>query len=243
MFVPWRRKLAWSSPGEPEVIVNLMANATMEAGLRVEAALDPAPYRPSTGIGCRSGPSHPIPRRFHGNDCNTCRSGIETNDSTQGESYLNWMETHFHIQRRWYDYQFSLARHFSQALFPRVTNRYGCVTLHSSHFHVEAGLPQTQVLLWVSGEQLRAVFENVLLAEYHGHDDWQDQHVKEIRTEAFYPTRLASLLGTLIPFTTPGTPWWSIAPGGPEASGITTPLHATGLALRGRPHGIRSASF
>jgi hypothetical protein len=30
--------------------------------------------------------------------------------STQGESYLNWMETHFNIQRRFYDYQFSLAR-------------------------------------------------------------------------------------------------------------------------------------
>ncbi len=28
-----------------------------------------------------------------------------------------------------------------------------------------------------------------------------------------------------------------------QASGITTPLQATGLALRGRPHGIRSASF
>ena len=30
--------------------------------------------------------------------------------STQGESYLNWIETHFNIQRRLYDYQFSLAR-------------------------------------------------------------------------------------------------------------------------------------
>jgi len=60
-----------------------------------------------------------------------------------------------------------LARRFSQALFPRTTNRYGCVTLHSYHFYVEAGLPQTQVLLWVAGEQLRAVFENVILAEYH----------------------------------------------------------------------------
>jgi len=29
--------------------------------------------------------------------------------STQGESYQNWMETHFNIQRRLYDYQFSLA--------------------------------------------------------------------------------------------------------------------------------------
>jgi hypothetical protein len=30
--------------------------------------------------------------------------------STQGESYLNWIETHLHMQRRLYDYQFSLAR-------------------------------------------------------------------------------------------------------------------------------------
>jgi hypothetical protein len=30
--------------------------------------------------------------------------------STQGESYLNWMDTHCNIQRRLYDYQFSLAR-------------------------------------------------------------------------------------------------------------------------------------
>ena len=186
--------------------------------------------------------------------CTRLRVRHETIVSTQGESYLNWMETHFNIQRRLYDYQFSLARtpaeleqrhqafiqtynttahqgllkdrrlppipvevlgaakgriyapdelarHFSQALFPRVTNRYGCVTLHSSHFYVEAGLPQTQVLLWVAGEQLRAVFENVLLAEYHCHYDWQDQHVKEIRTGAFYPTRFASLQGTLIPLT------------------------------------------
>ena len=186
--------------------------------------------------------------------CTRLQVRHETIVSTQGESYLNWMETHFNIQRRLYDYQFSLARtpaeleqrhqafiqtynttahqgllkdqrlppipvevlgtaqgrlytpdelarHFSQALFPRVTNRYGCVTLHSYHFYVEAGLPQTQVLLWVAGEQLRAVFENVLLAEYHCHYDWQDQQVKEIRTGAFYPTRFASLQGTLIPFT------------------------------------------
>ena len=57
------------------------------------------------------------------------------------------------------------------------------------------------MLLWVSGEQLRAVFENVLLAEYHCHYDWQHQHVREIRPGAFYPTRFASLQGTLIPFT------------------------------------------
>jgi hypothetical protein len=86
-------------------------------------------------------------------------------------------------------------------VFPRITNRYGCVTLHSYHFCVEAGLPQTQVLLWVSGEQLRAVFENVLLAEYHCHYDWQHHRVKEIRSGVFYPTRFASRQGTLIPLT------------------------------------------
>jgi hypothetical protein len=46
-----------------------------------------------------------------------------------------------------------LARKFSQALFPRTINQYGCVTLHSSHFYVEAGVPHTQILLWVYGEQ------------------------------------------------------------------------------------------
>jgi transposase InsO family protein len=46
-----------------------------------------------------------------------------------------------------------LARKFSQAWFPRTTNQYGCVTLHSYHFYVEAGLPKTQILLWVYGEQ------------------------------------------------------------------------------------------
>jgi putative transposase len=142
----------------------------------------------------------------------------ETIVSTQGESYKNWMETHFNIQRRLYDYQFALAsspseleqrhqefiqlynttahhgllqdqrlppiplevlgtargrqylpdelaRRFATMLFPRTTNRYGCVTLHSYHFYVEEGLPQTQVLLWVYGEQLRAVFEDVVVAE------------------------------------------------------------------------------
>jgi transposase InsO family protein len=34
----------------------------------------------------------------------------ETIESTKGESYQNLMETHFTIQRRLYDYQFSLAR-------------------------------------------------------------------------------------------------------------------------------------
>jgi hypothetical protein len=53
----------------------------------------------------------------------------------------------------------------------------------------------------VSGEQLRAVFEHVLLAEYHCHYDWQHHQVEEIRPGVFYPTRFASRQSTLIPFT------------------------------------------
>ena len=172
--------------------------------------------------------------------------------STQGESYKNLMETHFNIQRRLYDYQFSLtqtpvefeqahqafmhtynttahqgllkehftppiplevlgeakgrlytpdelARKFVQGLFPRTTNQYGCVTLHSYHFYVEAGVPKTQVLLWVYGEQLRAVLDNVILAEYHCRYDWRTRKVTDIRNGAFYPTRFASPQAALLP--------------------------------------------
>jgi transposase len=172
--------------------------------------------------------------------------------STQGESYKNLMETHFNIQRRLYDYQFSLtqtpaefeqthqafmhtynttahqgllkehftppiplevlgeakgrlytpdelARKFVQVLFPRTTNQYGCVTLHSYHFYVEAGVPKTQVLLWVYGEQLRAVLDNVILAEYHCRYDWQTRKITDVRDGAFYPTRFASPQAALVP--------------------------------------------
>lgn len=182
------------------------------------------------------------------------RLPIEPNPvlSTQGESYKNLMETHFNIQRRLFDYQFSLtqtpaeleqmhqtfmqtynttahegllkegfqppipihvlaqakgrlysadelARRFSHAVFPRTTNRYGCVTLHSYHFYIEEGGPHTQVLLWVYGEQLRAVFDNVVLAEYHCRYDWRERKVKNIQDGVFYPTRFASPQGSLLP--------------------------------------------
>jgi hypothetical protein len=94
-----------------------------------------------------------------------------------------------------------LARHFSQAVFPRTTNRYGCVTLHSYHFYIEAGLPQTQVLLWVAGTHLRAAFDHVILAEYHCRYDWRDRRVKDVRQAAFHPTRFAPPQGTLLPLT------------------------------------------
>lgn len=172
--------------------------------------------------------------------------------STQGQSYLNGIETHFDIQRRLYDYQFSLARTPSDleqrhqafiqtynttahqglladqrlppipveilgaaqgrrypqevraekcahALFSRTTNRYGCVTLHSYHFYVDSGVPQTQVLLWVYDEQLRAVLDQVVLAEYHCHYDRHTRKVTDIHAGVFYPTRFASPQEALIP--------------------------------------------
>jgi hypothetical protein len=186
--------------------------------------------------------------------CTRLQIRHETIESTKGESYQNLMETHFNIQRRLYDYQFSLAptpaaleqmhqafirtynttahqgllrdrrlppmpvevlgaaqgrvyaqdeltRHFSQALVLRTTNRYGCVTLHSYHFYVEEGLPRTQVFLWVSGEQLRAACEHVVLAEYHCRYDWRNRQVQAIREGVFYHTRFASPQGALIPLT------------------------------------------
>ena len=183
------------------------------------------------------------------------RLGIDHQTITgkDGESYKNLMETHFNIQRRLYDYQFSLSRtpiefeqahrrflelynstahygllqekfeppiplevlgeakgrlysleeldrKFSRALFPRTTNGYGCVTLHSYHFYVEEGLPKTKVLLWVYGHELRAVFENVVLAEYYCRYDLRDRKVKDIRDGHFYPhDDFASKQGSLIP--------------------------------------------
>jgi len=183
------------------------------------------------------------------------RLGIDhqTIVSTEGQSYMNLMETHFNIQRRLYDYQLALTRtprefeeahqrflvlynttahqgllkeqfaspiplhvlgeskgrlvspqeldqKFAHALFPRITNRYGCVTLHRYHFYVEQGLPQTQVLLWVSGEELRAVFDTVVLAEYHCHYDVRHGKVTDIRDGRFALTRFASPQGALLPF-------------------------------------------
>jgi hypothetical protein len=93
-----------------------------------------------------------------------------------------------------------LNRQFAHDLFPRTTNPYGCVTLHHYHFYVEQGLPTTPVLLWLSGDQLRAVFDNVVVAEYRCHYDWRTRQVKDIRDGVFYPTRYASSQGALIPF-------------------------------------------
>src|SRR5438132_3885189 len=91
-----------------------------------------------------------------------------------------------------------LARKFSRALFPRTTNRYGCVTLHSYHFYVEEGLPKTQVLLWVYGNALRALFDTVVLAEFHCRYDPRDRNAKDIRHGSFPPTRFPSHQGRML---------------------------------------------
>jgi len=93
-----------------------------------------------------------------------------------------------------------LERKFAQALFPRTTNRYGCVTLHRSHFYVDQGLPQQQVLLWVHGQELRAVYDQVLLADYHCHYDLRTGKVTDIRMNQVYPSPFAArqAQGTLL---------------------------------------------
>ena len=86
-----------------------------------------------------------------------------------------------------------LDQKFAHALFPRITNRHGCVTLHRYHFSVEQGLPQTQVLLWVSGHELRAVFDTVVLAEYHCHYDLRYGKVTDIRDRSLCSQRVLPL--------------------------------------------------
>jgi hypothetical protein len=92
-------------------------------------------------------------------------------------------------------------RKCSQALLPRTTTPYGGVTLHSHPFSVAHGVPHTQVRLWVDGEPLRARLDHVVFAEDHGRDNWRTRKVTEIRDGVFYPTRLASPQGMLIPLT------------------------------------------
>jgi hypothetical protein len=55
-------------------------------------------------------------------------------------------------------------------------------------------------LLWVDGDQVRAVLDNVVLAEYRCRYDWRTHKVTNIHDGVFYITRFASLQGTLLPF-------------------------------------------
>jgi hypothetical protein len=51
----------------------------------------------------------------------------------------------------------------------------------------------------VYGEQVRAVLDNVVLAEYHCHYDWRSQKVTDIRDGVWYAIRLASPQTSLLP--------------------------------------------
>jgi len=85
-----------------------------------------------------------------------------------------------------------LTRKFAHALFVRTTNRYGCVTLHRLHFYVDDGVPQTPILLWVAGEDLRAVYDHVLLAEYTCHYDLRTGTVTRLGLGQWYPSPFAA---------------------------------------------------
>ena len=73
------------------------------------------------------------------------------------------------------------------------------MTLHHYHFYVAEGLPQTQVLLWVYEDQLRAVVDSVVLAAYHCRYDGHTRHVRDMRHGIVYTTRVASPQGLLVP--------------------------------------------
>lgn len=66
---------------------------------------------------------------------------------------------------------------------------------------MEAGVPQTQLFVWVYGEQWRAVLDHGVLAESHGRYAWREHTVTDIRDGLVYATRLASPQGALIPLT------------------------------------------
>jgi hypothetical protein len=93
-----------------------------------------------------------------------------------------------------------LTRKFAHALFVRTPNRYGCVTLHRFHFYVDQGLAQMPVCLWVTGEDLRAVYDHVLVAEYTCHYDLRTGTVTRLHLGHWYPSSFAAseVQGTLL---------------------------------------------
>jgi hypothetical protein len=92
-----------------------------------------------------------------------------------------------------------LHRKFVHHLFRRTTNRHGCVALHHYHFHVEEGLPQQPVLVWLSGDRLRVARESVVVAEYRCHYDWRGRRIQDIGSPVFYQTRFVSAQRDLLP--------------------------------------------
>ena len=98
-------------------------------------------------------------------------------------------------------------------------------------------MPKTRVLLWVYGDQLRAMWDNVVLAEYHCHYAWQDRKVTALSDGIFYPTRFVSPQGSLSPVT----PQTSLVLYRPRSLRAPHPLPAPArqlLLFRSRGHGL-----
>jgi len=85
-----------------------------------------------------------------------------------------------------------LDRPCAHALLVRTTKRYGCVPLHRSHFDVDQGVPQTPVRRWVAGQDLRAVCDQVLVADYPCHDDLRAGTVTNLRLGQWSPSPCAA---------------------------------------------------
>ena len=73
------------------------------------------------------------------------------------------------------------------------------MALHHDYFHVEEGLPQQPVLVWLSGDRLRVARESVVVAEYCCRDDWRAQRVRDLGSPVCSQMRFASAQGALWP--------------------------------------------
>ena len=107
---------------------------------------------------------------------------------------------------------------------------------------MEEVLPQTQVLLWIAGEQLRATLDNVILAAYHCRYDWRDRQGQRDPRGDLLSHTLRLPTGKAHPPDAPGLRG-GVSHQAAQALGLPAPLPATGLALRGRPDWRRSALF
>jgi hypothetical protein len=85
------------------------------------------------------------------------------------------------------------------------------------------------------GTQLRAVFDDVVLAEYRCHYGRHDYKVADIRAGVFYPKRFASPPAPADLADTPGVPG-SVSPAVAPAAGIASSHHAANGTLRGSTH-------
>jgi hypothetical protein len=84
------------------------------------------------------------------------------------------------------------ARQGAQALVGRPTHREGGVPLHRSHCDVDQGRAQTPGVLGVAGEDLRAGYDHVLVAEEACHDDLRTGQGTRLRLGQGSPSPFAA---------------------------------------------------